>query len=181
MKPVVLGFAGPIGSGKSAVSRALAASLGWPRVAFGDYVRAIAGQRGLELTRPVLQEVGSSLINAGWDDFVLGVLAQAERRGSQGLLVDGIRHVAAIATLRKLVHPIPVLTIYLEAGLVLRRERLLREGRDAFELELAEMHPVETELERVRVSCDGRIEANGGLDEVVIHISRYLAERVGEA
>jgi len=38
MEPLVLGFSGPTASGKSSLSKAIAATLGWRRISFGDYV-----------------------------------------------------------------------------------------------------------------------------------------------
>ena len=41
MKAVGLGFSGPIGSGKSTVSSAVADILGLPRASFGDYISIV--------------------------------------------------------------------------------------------------------------------------------------------
>jgi dephospho-CoA kinase len=54
MNPAVVGFSGRIASGKSAISKALAADIGCRRVSFGDYVRKVAAERGLAPTREAL-------------------------------------------------------------------------------------------------------------------------------
>jgi len=104
--PLILAFSGGIGSGKSTLSSGVAEALEWPRVSFGRYVRAVALDRGLDAeSREVLQEVGESLITAGWVPFCRAVLTQADWRPERSLVVDGIRHVEALQTLRALAAP----------------------------------------------------------------------------
>ena len=49
MNSLVIGFSGKKGSGKTELSNALSKSLGWKHVGFGDYVRDVCRQRGLDL------------------------------------------------------------------------------------------------------------------------------------
>ena len=83
MKPIVLAFAGAIRSGKSELSSGVAGTLGWARVSFGDYVREVAQQRGLDSTREALQAIGVSLIAEGWEQFCRSVLSQAHWQAGQ--------------------------------------------------------------------------------------------------
>jgi dephospho-CoA kinase len=77
MKPIVVGFAGSIASGKSTLSIEVASSLEWQRVSFGDYVRTVAQSQGLGDSREMLQAVGASLINQGMEQFCKAVLYSA--------------------------------------------------------------------------------------------------------
>lgn len=177
MRPLVVALSGPIGAGKTTVSRALASRLQWPRVSFGDYVRKVAIGRGLEPSRTVLQEVGLSLIDAGWEPFVRGVLAQASHSPNEGLVVDGIRHEMAIRTLRTLVAPLPLLTVYLDVPESERDARLRQRGlQDRNAHATFHAHPVESELNQVAKLCDVRVDGTGAVAEVVDRLIRSLED-----
>src|SRR5690242_7997878 len=103
MDSFVVALSGRIGSGKSALASRLAQCLGCERVSFGDYVRAAALAKGLEPTGENLQLVGAALVEAGWEPFCRAVLAQAPWQPGQPLVVDGVRHVDALAHLKRLV------------------------------------------------------------------------------
>ena len=77
-KPLVLAFAGSIASGKSTLSAGVAQQLGWRYASFGDYVRLVAREQGLDGSRAVLQEVGARLIDQGWKHFCWAVLGQVD-------------------------------------------------------------------------------------------------------
>lgn len=116
MPPRIVAFAGAIGSGKTTLATGVSEVLGWPRVGFGDYVRAVARERDLGESREVLQHVGASLIENGWEQFCRAVLAQYRGHADQSLVVDGVRHVEAIDTLRRLVAPSRVALVFIAVG-----------------------------------------------------------------
>lgn len=80
MSDCVVGFAGKMGSGKTTISSLTAQTLGWARVGFGDYVRSVARQRGLDASRGTLQALGESLLADGSEGFCRDVLAQTDWR-----------------------------------------------------------------------------------------------------
>ncbi|MCC6175748.1 MAG: AAA family ATPase [Chloroflexi bacterium] len=127
MKPVVIAFSGRHASGKSTLSTEIAARLACPRASFGDFVRRIAATRSTPGSVPNLQEVGARLIEEmGWDGFCRAVLAQAGWEVGQSLVVDGIRHAEALATLNQLVHPSPLVHIHIVVSDLEREDRLAR-------------------------------------------------------
>lgn len=126
LEPLVLGFAGRIGSGKSALSAAVARALGWSRVSFGDYLRTVAKSSGLDESREVLQELGESLIEKGVDDFCRAVLTHYGWSAGEPLVIDGIRHAEVVEALRKLVAPLEVRVVFLDVDDSKRLERLRR-------------------------------------------------------
>lgn len=127
-----IGISGRIGAGKSTVAQELAALLGWPKVSFGDYVRAAARERGLGTDRAVLQDLGQRLIDErGFDPFVADVLAAAGIDPAQPFVIEGIRHAGALDALARACDG-DILLAYLEAPDEDRGRRLRdREGGDA--------------------------------------------------
>ena len=90
---MVVAFAGPLGSRKSDLSRAVAEALGWPRRSFGDYLRNLAEQSGRERNdRAFLQELGQSLVQTDPDKFVRDVLEGIDWRKTPNVILDGLRH-----------------------------------------------------------------------------------------
>ena len=147
MKPVVLAFSGSIASGKSTLSRAVAETLDWPYVSFGDFVRTVAQSRGLGDSREALQEVGVSLIREGWTQFCRSVLNQITWRPGQPLVVDGIRHIEAVSELQKLVAPSEFLLVFVETSNPIREARLrTRKVADGEKLQHIESHSTEAQV-----------------------------------
>ena len=115
MRSLILTFSGPIGSGKTTLSTRVAQFLEWKYVSFGDYIRDIAHQRGLGESREALQRLGASLIEEeGWDNFCNSVLAQVNWAAGQNVVLDGIRHVQALDSLREITKPSEVFLVLLE-------------------------------------------------------------------
>jgi dephospho-CoA kinase len=126
VKSLVLAFSGSIGSGKSTLSLSVAKALNWPYVSFGNHVRTVALLRGLGESREVLQEVGESLIQEGWEQFCKSVLAQTTWEPGEPLVVDGIRHVEAVETLQLLIVPSELLLIHITLNEPTRKARLYK-------------------------------------------------------
>lgn len=125
MKPIVIGFSGRQASGKTTVSTEVAARLAWPRVSFGDYVRAVASRRGTSHSPEALQEIGVSLIEElSWEEFCRRVIAQVDWSVGQPLVIDGIRHAEALETLRQLALRTTLLHVHITVSDVARQARI---------------------------------------------------------
>jgi dephospho-CoA kinase len=146
MKPIILTFAGSIGSGKSTISRRIAATLGWKYISFGDYVRSIAKSHGLEDSRKTLQDIGQSLINEGWEPFCRSILNQVIWVPGESLVIDGIRHIEAIDTLRSIVLPTDLFLIFIELQEPVRQIRLLNRNPNNMNREDTDNHPTEIQV-----------------------------------
>ena len=146
MKSTIVTFSGAIGSGKSSVSRAVAENLGWPCASFGDYVRKVASQRGLGQTRETLQTVGTSLIESGLEEFCRSVLSQVEWSIGQSLIVDGVRHVEALQTLRRITVPSQVLLVHVQMNPSQRKARLQQMEVPSSRLDEWEAHSTEVQV-----------------------------------
>src|SRR5438105_3821546 len=114
MKSVVLGVAGKIASGKSTLSTAFAETVGWPHASFGDYVRSVAREQGLDPSnRETLQKIGASLVDRDCEAFCRDVLAEADWKPGQPLVIEGIRHAEVKDALERLVSPSKFVLTYL--------------------------------------------------------------------
>ncbi len=148
MRPVALAFAGGIGSGKTTLSTEVAERLSWPRVAFGDYVRGVAIQRGIAATRDRLQSLGATLIDEqGWEGFCRSVLGQAMWQPGASIVVDGARHAEVAVSLKHLVAPSIFLLVLVKTDPVVRARRIA-ERRAAYEYDLpiAATHSTEEQV-----------------------------------
>ena len=180
MKAIVLAPSGRIASGKTTLSEAVASSLGWPRVAFGDYVRSVARTQRLPESRSALQDLGATLIEEqGWDGFCRSVLAQADRKPGDSLVVDGVRHVEAIAALRPLLAPAELLLVFLKVEPTIREARLARRPRPAEDsLKPVDLHSTEVQLSAILPSLANlTVDGTRPLKDLVPTIVQWLHQR----
>jgi len=171
----IIAFGGRIGAGKSTISREVAQRLAVPRVAFGDVVRDEARQRDLPATREALQNLGDAMIVAGWDGFCERVVATAEPNAPDILVVDGVRHLGALEGLAKLAAR--TFTVFIDAPW---DKRVSWRGVAAEELQAADAHPNEAEIDRVRDAADLVVMNDGTPDDAVTLVVRAVATQAGE-
>ena len=175
MSPMVLTFAGPIGSGKSTLSRNIARDLGWAYASFGDYVRQIALQNDRGNSREVLQDTGASIVKElGWDPFCSSVLAQATWETGKPLVVDGIRHVEALQALNKITAPSKVSLVFIdvdESDIEARASRKpLHEDRSH--------HSTEEQVYSILPGlADLRVDGSNTVEDLVREIVTWVRDR----
>lgn len=170
---MIICLAGPRASGKSTTAKSLAALLGWRFFSFGDYVREVARERGLDpQDLPVLQNIGSELIDMGWDSFCNNVLT-FYGYNNENVVIDGIRHVQAVNTLSSITQS-RVFLVYLDVPETVQNERIQHRNRGEYEGH--ENHEVEKEVKcEVREKADIIINAEIPPEEVVQSIIRALS------
>lgn len=172
---VAIGISGRIGSGKTSLAVALAERLNCPRASFGDYVRSVATDRGLDASqREALQQVGDDLIAAGWEAFCAAVLSSAGYSGGS-VVVDGIRHANAAQTMRKLVAPTPWQLVAVDSDDATRRSRLVARGLDEATTINADAHHNEGEVRAVMASADIIVSSASALADAVKLVTGRLA------
>lgn len=175
---VALAIAGGIASGKTSVALALSERLGWPRASFGDGVRAAAAESGLDTSsREMLQAIGESLIAAGWDAFCRRTLAGSDWYPGGPVIIEGVRHVEALEHLRALLHPVPVLLLFMQADHIIRRERFDRRGeRAGCGLEQIESHSTEADvLTRLDGMADLSLDGSRPVVKIVDEVVSWLS------
>lgn len=111
---MVLGLSGKIGSGKSALCELVAKDLNFSYSSFGDYVRGVATERGIDHTRKNLQDLGQSLITENIKTFCLDVLAKANWTRGNSVILDGIRHEAIVKEIKGIIAPESFKLIFLK-------------------------------------------------------------------
>jgi len=167
-------FAGPICSGKSTLSKALAQKLGWKWVSFADYLRHVATDQRLPASRSSLQDLGQQLIDKSWLAFCQSVLQFAHWTPDLSLIVDGVRHVEAVVTLQSLTAPTPIVVVFVETPLQTRKERFAaREPKGSFEI--ADSHPVERDAgTRLRLLANHVVDGAAPVADTVDQLVRMM-------
>jgi cytidylate kinase len=151
MSPVIA-ISGRLRAGKTTLAVAIAEALRCPRASFGDYVRTIAEHEGIPQDRATLQDLGERLIaEEGLRAFCEHTLARAGTDARDTLLVvEGVRHLDVLTTLRDLFTPTQVVLVYVQAGEESQRIARVRydAGGDAG-LAAVEAHSTEHDAENL--------------------------------
>ena len=176
----VIGLAGQIGSGKSSVGQGVASALECPLASFGDHVRRVASQRGLDHTREILQAVGEELINTlAAEEFVARVVADSGWVRTSGLVIEGIRHPHIAECVSTYVRPAAYSLIFLDAPRELRELRVReRDSISPTELSGIEKHSTERDVAtRIRELADHVVPATADVQAAVSEVLKVLVDR----
>ena len=169
---LVLCFSGGIASGKTTVASAVAERFGLGSASFGRFVRSTAKARGVPEERERLQALGESLIEQmGWQGFCRAVLDAASWKPGSSLVIDGIRHVDAVETIRVLVAPVPTKLIFVDVPQEVRQARAEDRPGDVTDLARADAHSTEKDVHhvlkaRADLVLDGKREPTSLLEDV---------------
>ena len=159
------------------LSRSLAQQLGAPKVSFGDAVRREANRLGLAENREALQNLGDSMITAGWDAFCELTVAAAGEPATDILVVDGVRHLGAISGLSRIAAPSATFVVFIDAPWERRLSWLHARGISTEEALAADSHSNEAEVTEVRRVADLVIMNDGTVDDAVSEIMARLIDR----
>jgi hypothetical protein len=172
---------GRIASGKTTVTRALAARHGWDVVSFGAHVKAVAEHQEGSLHRAALQALGAHMLaELGADGFLRQVLATVDLR-SPIQLYDGVRHRTMLSALRRAYRD--TATIYLDLPDDERYVRWARRAGAGDEppsigaFRRADAHPIEQGVPALRAEADVVVDTGPPLADVLETIEHVLAAR----
>lgn len=173
MSAPILAFAGPMASGKTTISRAVAETLGWPWAGFGAYIRAEAQRRGLQGDRTSLQQLGDALLAEGEEAFCKGVLAEAGWVSGTPLVLDGVRHATVVNALHVLITPQPLVLVYVAITDDVRAARLGARGVDADAQQLHDAHATESDVTTILPKlADLTVDGSWPLGTIIAHLTK---------
>lgn len=168
---LIVGLTGKRGSGKSTIAHQLVEEYGFARASFGDLVRDEAIARSLPTDVATLQTLGRTLIDEwGWTKFCQAAIAGT--RDASKVVIDGIRHVGALETIRRLVAPVPLILVFVHLDESRRLMRLRVRGRIGDTDAGVESDPVEQEVDSLRALAD--FEIDGGDECAAVAIARWF-------
>jgi|SRR5579871_4903555 len=175
MKPL-FALCGPIGSGKSSVSKLLAEQIGARWNSFGRTTREIAEERNVPSDRVELQKLGANLIENERQMFCRRVLAPVLVNAEDYGIIDGVRHADVLQEIRAFLSPRRVMCIYVDVEPEIRMERLgKRDGLVAHDIAKLDGHSTEVEVQtKLRNLADLVVHNNGTLEECVRHIVAWV-------
>jgi adenylate kinase family enzyme len=175
-KPVVIAFAGPIGSGKTTISKALAKKIHSKHAGFGDYFRTMASRLGLDPSdRLQLQRLGEEQVRLSPDNVCRELLSSNDWRPSDAsIVVDGVRHLEVLEALKGVVAPLPVFLVYVQRDKVRSTQLSNKVGKN--NMELFEAHSTELQSNILRSSADIIVSAEDDPARVVNRVVRQLEE-----
>ena len=178
----VLSFAAPIEAGKTTVSTRVAVRLVAPRVSFGDYLRGLVRDRGLEMTREVLQDLGDKLVRHDVRRFCEDVLKQQPWEPGKPLIIDGVRHVEVLDSLGEILSPAKSYLIYVNVDRTTQTKRLKDDPLPHKKtLDELEKHPTEQQVrsklpDRAALVLDGTQDP----EELTQKVIAFLVSKAGD-
>lgn len=146
MSPNLL-FSGPIGSGKTSISKQVASSLGYGWNGFGATVKRIAMERSIPIEREKLQALGEHLITSDPNELCRRVMQEAGSEAARPVIIDGLRHAHIRNILERLSSPRGVVCIYVHVDDVTRFDRIAeRDGSTPEKIRALDLHSTEVEV-----------------------------------
>lgn len=168
-------FSGPIGSGKTQVSKAVATTLGLGWTSFGATLKAIAIKQGGPTNRKGLQALGEIMVATKPDELCQRVLAEAKPTETQPVVIDGLRHIEIRDILRRIFWPARLLLIYIDVPEVIRLERLrARDSISNLEIQSEVVHSTEIQVPAEIRSLADLVVDNSG--EISVAVSAIVAK-----
>ena len=172
----VLGFSGPIKSGKTTIARRVAEELSVPFASFGDYLRTVVAARGLDSSdRTILQRIGQELFESDLEKFCRAVLENAGWSRGSFAVVDGIRHVHVLKELKRILESAPMKLVFVSISEDIQCRRLAESGSSHSVAEV-ESHTTEADVrERLfklaDIHCDGGVFLSSSVAQIISSVT----------
>ena len=173
-RPVVLAVAGPIGSGKTTLSRALAKEFDCKHASFGEHFRQLALESGENPgNRRLLQRLGQQYVSLSPDRLCRELLRRADwRPGDESLVVDGVRHIEVLNVLRQIVAPLRLFLVYVRRDQMRAASASTRVGKRT--LALFDAHSTETQNNALCSSADIIVSGDSDINAIVNSVLQSL-------
>lgn len=149
---MIICISGEIGSGKTTLRKLLMEKLNFKGYTVSDYLKHIVKERGGDPNnRSVLQDIGKSCIQKGYDSFVSDFLQFTG--ANENIIIDGVRHTGFY---RELVRQCNTTKIYLIALIVdqTERTRRIKQRQDNLEEEVSPNSIAEGDFQEICEEAD---------------------------
>ena len=165
----IIALSGQTGSGKTSLANELSKRHHANFVSFGSFVRAEALQRGLEIDKFTLQNLGQALIEElGADEFIYRVLLHGQADNDNVTVLDGVRSVEIWTAIQRLT--VNTFLIYIDVEEEKRISRIKsRDKLTSSFIELAMNHPMEKGISSLRQHANLILE-EAPIDDMVLRV-----------
>src|SRR5262249_7886702 len=138
-------------------------------------------REGLEDVREVLQDIGAALVETGVEDFCRSVLARANWRAGEPIVIDGLRHKEVARALRRIVAPLDLRVVLLQVDEDARRTRLERARKeDAEKLKSVAGHSTEEQVRSELPNiADLKLEGDRPVEDLVRTVVTWVHQGDG--
>jgi dephospho-CoA kinase len=171
-------FCGPLGSGKTNVSKIVAQETGAGWTSFGATLKKIAAERTIPIDREHLQALGEEMVSRMPVGFCRRVFDEAEPQGQRDIVVDGLRHAEIFPILQRLSQPRRLLCIFVDVTDRIRFERIeLRDRVTRNQIVKLESHSTEIQVQLgVRRLADFVVDNSGAVETTVGKILLWIKQ-----
>lgn len=179
MSGAIIAFSGLPQTGKTTFAKRLANHRHSKFLSFGDFVRHEARNLGIkDPKRSELQDLGQRLVETDVMSFCKKALQYVNFSPGETLVIDGIRHVEALAAIRTLCNGQTIKLIHLYAPIETRKARSA--NLEGVNLAGIDAHRVESQTNNeILQSADVAIDASGDADQVFQRITDWVKATIG--
>lgn len=173
-------ISGKIASGKTTLANRLVSEFNAKYISFGTYVRYEATQRGIELSRENLQNLGEYIINKdGYINFTLNVFnhfIDSSQYNNEIIVIEGVRHIEVLKEIKRISRN--NVTIFLNTN----KNQLYKNVRyrDAINDKMLNKflcHNVESEIMSIKKIADITLSSLF-TDKDIIHIKNFVLSKM---
>jgi len=178
---IILGFVGPIASGKGTVCQYLKEKHDAEIFRFSTMLRDVADRFYIEQTRENLQNISSAMRQAFGDDLMAKTIANDVKNAKSKIIaVDGVRRLPDIKYLKE----VPGFhLVEINADQKIRFERITKRGENAddnkktlAEFQQDEQREAERQIKEVATAAGFHINNNGTLDDLHRQIDEIISQ-----
>jgi len=180
MSKIIIGFTGPIASGKEVAKKYLEEKYGANSHRFSTMLRDILNRLYIPLTRTNLQDISTTIRGCFGDDTMANVISEDVKNDNHDIVVvEGIRRLADIGALMALPN---FFLISIEADSKIRYQRLIKRNENdgdslkTYEDFLADhQKETETQIESVMAAAKFHLNNDGSLEDLYNQIEKIIS------
>lgn len=178
LDPFALGISGKIGSGKTTLITNLLKEYDFSVASYGAFFRGLADSRNLPNNRETFQSLTDEYLrDIKHNGLAEEVVKSSDWDGKESLLVDGVRHIASISAISRLIHPLPLFIVFLEVPEETRISRIgKRDGLPPDTVKLHDRHESEKLVTNEIKSVADLVVSENETEAAIDKIFNFLKE-----